>query len=385
MNKKTIIFIWKSPYPREVRIKKICDSLYPHYNIVILSRWSDEELEEEKVGNFTVRRVGFRKSSIASAPISQNRLWKKSIEKAIRDFDAKLLIVKEVHLGYLTGKVAQKFNIPAVLSMAENYPAVVKLFKKYKRNFLTRLLIHDFELIRKMEESTMKVIPNLIVVCPEQIERLKEENTFHNHKYVVMNNTPTFTEGTQIEKNDGSLVFGHHGFLTGDKNIYKFLDALIELINEGEDITFHILGHGEVFEDTKNIIDKSGYQENLIMHGKWDDEMYNKYLNDINYGVLPYDINDFTNTTNFNKFWDFTEVGIPLVTSKTKPMDRVINEFGCGITIDIDDKTKIKSQIKELKNMNYKQMAQNSYNCFKDKYNWTLEEKDLVIFIGELI
>lgn len=384
--KKTVIFIWKSPYPWEVRIEKICNTLSEFYNVVILARWGGEDLEEETIQNgIIVRRVGFERSPRYSIPTSLNPNWRKAIEKTIIDFDAKLLIVKEIMLANITGKLAIKHKIGAILSMAENYPALIKLFKKYKKDFIRRFFFHQLEIAKNVEKKVLGLIKNVLVVVPEQIERLKDQGFFQGFNYEIAENSPLFIEDTNLKKTENKLIFGHHGFMTGDKNVFKFLNALIELLKEGIDLEFHILGDGEVFEDTKKIIDESGFQDKLILYGKWNDKMYEDYLDKISYGVLPYDINDFTNTTNFNKFYDFLQVGIPIIASDTKPMRRIIEDQNCGILIDIDDRESIKNSIRELSNVNYQQLAENSYKAYKEKHNWQCEEERLLNFVKKVI
>lgn len=383
--KKTVIFIWKSSYPWEVRIEKICNTLSEFYNVVILAKWGGEELEEETIQNgIIVRRVGYKLSPKFLAPTSLNPVWKKALDKAIIDFDAKLLIVKEILLATVTGKLARKHKIGAILSMAEHYPAVMKLFKKYNEGFIKKFLIHKLDVAKKIENKSLSYINDVLVVVPEQIDRLLKEG-FENHNYEIVENSPLFIEGTNLNKTENKLIFGHHGFMTADKNVFKFLKALIEVLQDGVDLEFHILGDGEVFEDTKKIIDESGFQEKLILYGKWDDKMYQDYLNQISYGVLPYNINDFTNTTNFNKFYDFLQAGIPIIASDTKPMRRIIEDQNCGVIIDIDNRDSIKNSIKSLSKLNYSEMAKNSYKAYKDKHNWQCEEERLLNFVKKVI
>ncbi|MER3329510.1 MAG: hypothetical protein RIF34_08040, partial [Candidatus Kapaibacterium sp.] len=265
MDRKKIIYVWKSPYPWDVRVEKICKSLAKEYEVLILARWENEPKKAELIDGITVRRVGFREKSIKSIPLSFNRTWKKELETIIKGYKPDAIIVREIMLGTLVGKLGKKHNIPTIMDMAENYPAVIKLFKKYKQNILSRFLIHTLDLAKVVEKKSLKLIKNIIVVCDEQVDRLKSEKYISNHNFCVVENTPPFEENTKIEKKFTKPIFGHHGNLTADKSVFEFLQAVIELLNEGYVMEFHIMGNGEIYQETKKIVDESGHSDKIIM------------------------------------------------------------------------------------------------------------------------
>ena len=121
------------------------------------------------------------------------------------------------------------------------------------------------------------------------------------------------------------------------------------------------------------------------MYGNWEDELYKKYLETINFGVLPYAVNDFTNTTNFNKYYDFLKFGIPVITSDTKPMSRLNNQFGCGITINVNSIPEIKQSIKQIYNINYNLLSENANKAYEERYNWSVDEVELLKFVKEIV
>ena len=75
MDRKKIIYVWKSPYPWDVRVEKICKSLSKEYEVLILARWGNEAKKAEQIDGVTIRRVGFREKSFKSVPLSFNPFW----------------------------------------------------------------------------------------------------------------------------------------------------------------------------------------------------------------------------------------------------------------------------------------------------------------------
>lgn len=383
--KKKIIYIWKSPYPWDVRVEKICKSLSKEYEVLILAKWDGEPKKAELIDGITVRRVGYKEKSYKTVPLSFNPVWKKELNKIVDGYKPDMIIVREIMLGTLAAKVAKKNGIPIVMDMAENYPAVIKLFKKYKQKLVSKFLIHTLDLAKIVEKNSLNLIDNIIVVCQEQKERLQQEKFYNNHKIVIVENTPPYEENSKLIKSYEYPIFGHHGNLTADKSIFQFLKAVIELLDEGMRLEFHIMGKGEVYEETKAMIDKSGHKDKIRMYGNWNEKNFKEYMNNINIGVLPYEVNDFTNTTNFNKYFDFLKFGIPVLTSNTKPMERVNNEYNCGYSADVNSIGDIKETIKKYNNENYSQLSDNAYRAYDEKYNWSVDEASLLDFTDKLL
>ena len=383
--KKKIVYIWKSPYPWDVRVEKICKSLSKEYEVLILARWDGEPKKAELIDGITVRRVGFGEKSYKSLPLSFNPIWKKELKKVIEGYKPDMIIVREIMLGTLAGKIGIKYQIPVVMDMAENYPAVIKLFKKYKKNYFSRLLIHTLDLARVVEKRSLKLIKNIIVVCDEQKQRLQKEKFYNNHNIVVIENTPPYENDSKLNKKYEYPIFGHHGNLTADKSIFQFLKAVIELLDEGKKLELHIMGKGEIYNETKALIDESGHTGNIKMYGNWNKEKFIEYLTNINIGALPYQVNDFTNTTNFNKYFDFLKYGIPVLTSDTEPMSRVNSEYNCGVSTDVESINDIKKAILSFDSSNYINYSDSAYKAYEEKYNWDVDEKQLLNYVSEII
>jgi hypothetical protein len=124
--KKKVLYIWKGPYPWDVRTAKFCESLNNNdYDVHLLARWKDDKYEKEKINNIIVHRVGYKKNHKLSIPIPYNPIWKTAIQKKIKEILPDLIIVREIMLAEVSGKLAKKNNIPIIMDMAENYPAAM--------------------------------------------------------------------------------------------------------------------------------------------------------------------------------------------------------------------------------------------------------------------
>ena len=222
-HKKKVLYIWKSPYPWDVRVEKICKSLSKKYDVMILARWGGENKRTEYIDGIKVRRVGFKKNSKLSTPVSFNPYWKYEIERAINDYLPNLIIVREIMLGTVSGKLAKKYNIPIAMDMAENYPAIIKEWDNYKNSLLKRFLFQSLEISKRTEKNSLKYMNNVFVVCEENKDRLYEEYSYDDNKTVVIRNTPALNSYETERDFSLPIKLGYHGYINTERNLFKFL------------------------------------------------------------------------------------------------------------------------------------------------------------------
>lgn len=383
MDRKRIIYVWKSPYPWDVRVEKICNSLSKEYEVIILARWGGETKKEEQIGNLTIRRVGFQKKSAYSTPLSFNPIWKSELKKAINDFKPNLLIVREIMLGSLVGKLGRKYNIPTIMDMAENYPALMKLWNKYNSSPFKRIITRWLDIPEKVEESAVSLIDAIIVVCKEQIERLTEVYQFPNSKIAIVKNTPVFSENVKpSNKPEGKIVFLHHGWLTEEKKIDLFIKSFIQIYKNNEKYELVIAGSGNCLEECKELSEGA---KNIIFFGEYNYKDLDVIISNSTIGILPYEENDFNNYTIHNKLFDYFALSKPVLVSKAKPIARIVKATNSGYVIDCSTSESITEELRSIDFSNLDEIGSNAYKAYKERYNWSEDEKILLKFVSEII
>lgn len=315
-----------------------------------------------------------------------------------------------MHLGKLIGDLGYEFKIPVIIDMAENYPAAIKLWKKYNNTFLKRLIFHTFNLGEKIEKSSIKKIENIITVCDEQhlrIERLVK----HKINFETIYNTPlksTFSLQQYDLKNQeiNSITFGHHGYLTADKNIENLVKAFFILcdnyystnnINNQKNkiLNFKLIiaGNGDCYDDIVKIVKSSKYNSRVTLLGNYNYNSLNNILDNIDIGVIPYQVNEFNNYTIHNKIFDFFAKGIPVIVSEAIPNAKIVKDTNSGIICDCEDLNLLSQKMYDLgleinnsnSNEERHQYSINAFDSFEKKYNWENDEKNLLKYISKII
>ncbi len=382
------LYVWQASYPWDVRTEKVCKALANNgFDVCILARWSPGQIKEETIDGIRIVRVGYNINSALTQPYSANPIWIKAIKSIIEDFKPDIIIPREILLAEQCSHQAKKKDIPVVIDMAENYPAAMKDFKKYRKKFFLRFLVHTLNIPEKVEKKSVALANGIICVCNENIERINKKYAYPVEKTAVVHNTPekSFFKNAQLGTNIPPKIFGHHGFTSGDKNIENFLKAFIKASKNNKYIQFIIAGDGESMGDYKELISKENAQDSMITTGKYKISELPQIISQFDVGVIPYQLSDFNNTTIHNKLFDFFACGKPVFLAETAPFKRIIEETNAGVCVDCENIDLITEAIINFHKHDLKTMAENAYNAFKNKYNWENDSITLIEFVSKYI
>lgn len=384
---KKILYIWKGPFPFEIRIQKICESLVKSgYDVTVLCKWNSESSDREVVNGVKVIRAGFNRNHKFYLPIPYNPLWKQAIKKIVSEFKPDLIINREFYLLTETISIARKANIPVIVDMAENYPAALREFQHSQTAF-KQFLFRTLQIPDIYEKFIVPKADGVIVVCDEQIPRLQSIGI--KAEYIsVVHNTPWLNDELcfRASSNDSQyFTLIHHGYLSRDKSILSFIRGFLLLCKQRNDLRFIIAGSGECFELYKDEILNSPFADRIKLLGAYQIQELNSIIAKGNIGVLPFATTDFNNFTIQNKIFDYFANSTPVLVSLCNPLTRVIEETKAGLALDCSTPESCAIAIETMINKLNAEMPINAFNAYKYKYNWQNDEKTLYNFIERYI
>jgi glycosyltransferase involved in cell wall biosynthesis len=392
MNKlqnKKILYVWKAAWPWDVRIDKFCHSIAKSGGeVTLLAKYEPGQSVIENSDDFNIVRFGKNLSNYNTLPIPFNKKWYEFILQTASDIKADMIIVREIMLAKQCADVAKVLNIPVIMDMAENYPALMRLWKKYRYGIVNKILIHTLGLAEWTEKITVPRMDGIIVVCPEQISRLNDLYKYSEENISVIYNTPdlTFTKPEKnTSKHDNRIVFCHHGHLTDEKKIDKFLTTLLNYPNHQEKFKFIIAGLGESLTELKQIYSDAGSPDNIEFFGSYKYEDLGNILSTCDYGVLPYQVNDFNNYTIHNKIFDYFAFAKPVIVSQVEPLKRLATETNACLVYDFSTIDSGKQMFDDILAQNYQKLSDNAYQSFLNKYNWQNDSNMLINFLEKYL
>ncbi len=385
---KKILYIWKGPYPFEIRIKKICESLVRFgYDVTILCKWDREDAEYEDLNSVKIIRVGYRKKSIFYAPVPYNFNWRNRIRETVNELKPDLIINREFYLMTDSNSVAKANDIPVIIDMAEHYPAVIKNWDKYHNTFAKRILFDKIKAFDILEKMAIKNADGIITVCKENNDRVISRFNYDESKTAIIQNTPVLSDfiNTKIGISNPPKIFGYHGYIAPERNLKNLIHGFDIAAKTDNEIELEIAGSGISLNEliqysaslaSKNKIRFIGHYQHAQL-----DELYGR----TDVAILPYLNDEFINHTISNKLFDYLAVGKPIMVSMAKPMIRIINETKAGITVNCDEPKEIANAILGLKYMDLQSMSENGIAASKSKYNWSIDSANLLKFVRNYI
>lgn len=386
MRFQRILYVFFSHYPYEPRIKKMFQTFKENgAKARLLVRSFSDNIEAESDEDFEFRALDSSGRSWQSTPLDMNPKWKKFIAQNIKEFNPDLIIVREMFLSSLVADLVKDTNIPVLMDMAENYPAAMKSWKKYNSSALKKFIIHTLNFPFRKEKKAVGKVDGIIVVCKEQIERLAQEYQFDKDRIVCIYNSPTKDLHPSVcdkEPNE-TPIFIHHGMLTSEKSLTSFFHACKILFDKGLNFEVILPGFGDCEEDYKKLCDELGIYHHIIFYGEYSGEELGELLYEADYGIIPYELNDFNDYTIHNKLFEYFALGLPVVVTPMIPTARIVESTGSGIVAKSAAPIDIAEAMEKMLIADTNDMMEASLKAHST-YNWEVEAERLMNFINKL-
>lgn len=319
-------------YPFDIRIAKEIKVLSKRgHKVVVISRNNKRQKTRENFqGTIIYRFPFFGTSSInafLSIPLPINIFWFVWIKFLVKRENINLLIVRDLPLAFPTIVVGKLQNIPVIFDMAENYPAALEAWGR-RGKFLAK----------RLEKICIRLVNHIIVVAEENVERLRKINAPFA-KITIVKNTPemnffqVFSTDTGCD-NKKKFVLLYTGFLERHRGLEICIRAMPLILKENPDITLLIIGKGKSEESLKKLAEKLKVRNNIIFGGWVNFDGIPEIIRRSDVCLIPHLISEHTNTTIPNKLFDYMACGKPIVSSRLRPIERILIKEKCGIVLE---------------------------------------------------
>ena len=283
---------------------------------------------------------------------------------------------------------AEKYNIPIIFDMAEDYCSMLQEIWKNGKFKGLNLLVRNPYFARLVEKYAIRKFQHIFVVIEEARELLKKKG-IRGEAITILSNTPTYYDVNRISSNmptDIAFIKKRYsviytGGITKDRGLSIVVDAMPRIIKEIKDFLFVVIGKGYESENIIKSINEKGLKDYTLWLGWVEHKNMYEYIASCKIGLIPHHVNDHINTTIPNKIFDYMMCGVPVLSSDAIPMRRILEEEKCGKVFrngsanDLADTVILMNKYPE----NY---GINGINAIKHKYNWELDEIKLIDVIS---
>jgi glycosyltransferase involved in cell wall biosynthesis len=320
-------------------------------------------------------------------------LWYTLIDNFVKDYGLDILHVHDLRLLKTGLAVGNRWHLPVVADLHENYPALMQMMKgrhDINRGYRQR------ELWDEIESDGVLQAAETLVVTEEAKIRLIAKGLPPEKIHVIANtvdvdkflNVPIDAEITRRFKPEFVLCYvGHLNDV--HRGIQTVLEALALL--KGEIPALRFIGAGALRPAYKKqldeIIEEHGLEEMVTFTDRLDEEQFATYIEASDVCLCPHLANDQTQATFPNKAYLYHLFKKPIIVSSAKPLQRYIKNTQGGLIFDsgnaaqLADKIRMMYQQPEMR----REMGKQGYQAVITKHNWPTTAQELISIYDNLV
>jgi glycosyltransferase involved in cell wall biosynthesis len=389
----TVCKVWDSDYPWDVRVEKVCRSLGREHEVHLVSRNVKRRETYERHNGLHIHRlpvvpwVPDRLHAAIGFPAFFNPLWIRAIGQTVRRCEARVLVVRDLPLALTSLLVGRVFQIPVVLDMAENYPAMIKDLRDSRRVRTGFRLVRHPRLVRLVERMSVRHADHIITVVDESRDRLLRMGVPASKMSVVMN-TPTLDcwqeqgseDGEQREsRHPDELIMFYLGVLEAPRGLGTAIRAMREVRRRLPRARLVVIGSGRDEGSFREEARSAGVTDCVEFRGWLKYRELLACLSRCDVGLVPHHVTESWQTTIPNKLFDYMSMGKPVIVSNARPTERIVTEERCGLVFRDRDAAALAEAIVALADPALREVcASRGREAIRRRYNWETDERRLL-------
>lgn len=386
-----IVYVWDADYPWDVRTEKICLALTEAgHDVHIVARNRNRDTVTVQLREATVHRMppwtwaGRRLDAALGFPAFFNPRWRVHIATVAKAVKADLIIVRDLPLCPTAIGVGRELQVPVILDMAENYPAMMRDMWAAGRQQLSDHIVRNPRLAELVENYCISHVAHIVTVVESSSARLRQLGV-PAEKLTVVSNTPPLSRTTgrphdRAQESDGRLRVVYLGLLEVHRGLDQLIDAIKQLHDTGHtEFKAVIVGSGrdeQLFHERARKSDLSTSDVEFL--GRLPHRQALTVVASADIGAIPHHATESWNTTIPNKLFDYMSLGIPVVSSDARPCRDVLAETGAGRTFRSGDAAGLAAAILEYRSPEARAAAGLAgVAAVRARYNWEADSFSL--------
>jgi glycosyltransferase involved in cell wall biosynthesis len=320
----------------------------------------------------------------AGLPLFFNPTWVGTICSTVKRTRADLILVRDIPLAPTALLAGRWFNIPVLIDLAENYPAMLEDQRRYSpRSALGSTLRHP-ALATIIEQSVLKRADHIVVVVEESRDRLVGMGIDSSRITVVTNTPPLdrWSEGARAAAAPDGRDATHLvylGNLDGSRGIDTAIEAVGHLKDRSIYVRLSIIGTGPNIGSYRELAAARGVTDRVAITGRLGFAKVEAIMAQANVGLIPHYSTRAWNSTIPNKLFDFMAMGKPVVVSDARPTARIVDEVQCGIVFRERNVEDLAAAMVTLQDRAQRErFGKRGKEAFASKYNWAVDEQRLL-------
>lgn len=396
--------VWDAEYPWDVRVEKVCVALQEAgHDVHLAARNRDHDPLVEELSEATVHRMrpwswlGSSLDAASQFPAFFNPRWMSLIEETAESVDADVLLCRDLPLAPTCHVVSRRLDLPVVLDMAENYPAMIRDLWTTGTQRPWDAAVRNPKLVEFVERWTLPRMDRIIVVVEESRERLVNQLGIPDDRITLVSNTPprarldgasgngTKRDGPEPElgrRGQDELEVTYLGLMEKARGVSLLIEAAARCRDRGVPVTLSLIGDGQDLDFFVEQARDLGLDEATVQfHGYVENDRALDRIARSDVGVIPHHAYESWETTIPNKLFDYMAAGLPVVASDAGPVERVLRQTGAGLVFDDRDDEDLADALQSLHEAGAgarARMGRAGREAIREEYNWERDSRRLI-------
>ncbi len=319
--------------------------------------------------------------------------WHTLIRRFVYHYDIDILHIHDLRLVSTGLAVAEKYDLPVVADLHENYPALMEMLKGKsdpERGEKARQRWEEIEkyctfeaerVITVIDEAKTRLVnkgirPEKITVIPNTVDMAKFRAAQVNPKI--------------IQRYRDDFVLTYVGFINSDhRGIHTVLEAMHLLKDKIPNLRFIAAGgYREPYrEKLEALIKKYDLADQVDFTGWLDEIEFVSYIEAASICLCPHVATDHTNATFPNKVYLYNLFSKPVLASSCVPLERYIDDSGGGLCFESENAQALAHRIQELHDNTElrKTLGRRGRKAVVARYCWKHTSAQLIDMYADLI
>ena len=395
--KESVGYIYQDDYPWDIRIDKITESYArAGYPVTIICKNSKRESKYETLPNgVKIHRLSpgnsYYLNSILQIPAFFSPIWISTISAAVKENCIKLLIVRDLPLAPTAIYVGRKMNVPVIMDMAEDYPAMIQDMWTYRGPKPLDYMIRNPALLRLLERWVIPRLTATLVVAKESQHRVDSLGAVES---CVIENTPRLmatadNQSCEVAKRleeSESLSLVYVGGMEEIRGLDEVIEALPECQQKLGAVELTIVGDGTSRAALERRVLELDLSSTVHFEGYIQPERVPGIINAADIGLIPHKRTAHIDTTIPNKIYDYMFQSKPVIASNAAPLARIIDEYQCGAYFETGNKNSLVHAVCSLADIERrKRLGEAGAQAVKKSLNWEVDARRLLDFSGSVL
>lgn len=378
-----ILLVRTTGFPPDLRIEKEAESLLEaDHNVYLLCSGSRNELTRDAWREMRIYRIAdhnyfwTKLFNILSYIVRFDIRFSFKIRKLIKYHNIDIVCVYNTPIFPSVWLATWKLKIPIILVMLEYYPALLSTLRK---GLLSRIKNPSF-VCKFVDNLSTKYADYVIVMADELKEQILRNGTRSQGIEIISNyhqiNKEVHIDHELLKKYENRFVLSYIGLVNAShRGVDVPIHAMPHIIKNIPEVLLLIVGSGRALPEMRELVWELKLQDYVEFTDWVPFHLVPTYISASNVGLIPYRIDDHTDTTLPHKLFQYMALGKPVVASRARSIARIISQTNCGYVVPPEDPTTLSKTIINVyeDKAGATEMGRNGARWVADKYNWEAE------------